>query len=420
VGVSTLRALAGRSFRLFSYTPLLAIASAVALGKTLVYARLMEVEQFGVTSQMLLVSTLFGLVGTLGTQLIAHRDVPGLLYGGRRRRGVALLAQSILVTGLVALLCAMLVLAGLRLFSLSGPQLLVGIAHGLAQQAFVTLTIESKSRLAMVPYALQVLVRTTATSIAGALVAFLGGGGLGAVSAELIVTVLVLPGLTTSILAASRVSFPVAFRLGTRAHCDLPWRAALILLVGSLVTFASSNLDRWLAADTLDRFAFGQYSFAWIPLTAAQSVQFLLNAGLFPLIAQRASAGHNVLGMTAVISWGLLACGFLAGVAGWLVMQFGIEYWFPQYRPAVPLIGPIMAAAAFRVSDFWASFLIIMRREGLLLKLQTGILAVVLIAWFAYAWVVGETTPMAFAWLAAGAACLSYVGNVISAWIISR
>ena len=90
-------------------------------------------------------------------------------------------------------------------------------------------------------------------------------------------------------------------------------RQRLILLAGSLVGFLSVNLDRWIAASVLDRFEFAQYSFAWITLLGAQSLQFLLNAGIFPLLARRTMGGTLLSGLrlAGAISIATLCLGLL-------------------------------------------------------------------------------------------------------------
>ncbi|MDW8258575.1 MAG: hypothetical protein RML32_03950, partial [Gammaproteobacteria bacterium] len=89
-----LRATLIRGVAHFAYMPLLALAAAISFGKLVVYAALIDIEQFGVLSKMLLVSTLFGMVGSLGMHSIASREVPALFARGRTRRGLQQLLDA--------------------------------------------------------------------------------------------------------------------------------------------------------------------------------------------------------------------------------------------------------------------------------------------------------------------------------------
>lgn len=413
-----MRATVARGVAHFSYTPLLAVAAAISFAKLIVYAGLLDVAQFGALSQMLLVSAAFGLAASLGLQSVASRDVPALLAQGRQQRAMRLLAQTIAVAWWIAVLGAVAAASGLSVFGLRAEELMLGVLHGWAQLAFLTLAYESRSRLEMMRYARDMAARNTAIAVAGALVAGLGFGARAVILAEMAGTLVFC--VVIGRLALARV--PVGWRwlLHTLAvhRSRLPWRAALLMCAGGLVMFASFNVDRWIAAETLPRDVFGLYAFGWLVLLAAQSVQGLLNAGLLPLLSRRRadSLEASAYRLTAVVSAALLAGGLTAVVpTAWMLTRI-VEIWMPQYAEAQALWLPLLLAAVFRVSDFWSSLLLVVEREGHLLAAQSAAVAAACLGYLA--WLVvgaGGPTPTSLAWLAVAAAVLSHVSSAAMA-----
>ncbi len=409
-----MRATVARGVAHFSYTPLLGLAAVISFAKLIVYAGLLDVAQFGALGKMLLVSTLFGMVGGLGLYLVATRDLPALLVAGRERRAVALLAQSAWVATLTAGVGLVGASFGAGLFDLSASELGFGLLHGWLQQLFMFAGFDNRSRLALIDYARDLFVRALLCAGVGAAAAVLGFGAVGVIVAEAAATALVGAWMMRGVLRRARVRWRWLPRLGMRRLARLPWRASFVLLAGSLVAFASFNLDRWLAAEMLDREAFGQYAFAWIALLAAQSVQMLVNSGLLPLLARRSATGQGggALRLTLRISAALLAAACLAGVAVGVVAVFTVERWLPKYVAALPLLPPIIGAAALRVSDFWSSLLIVQKRENELLAVQTASVIVCLAGFTVWSQSAAEPpAPIALAWLACATAFLSLAGS---------
>jgi len=415
-----MRATIARGVAHFSYTPLLAAAAAVSFGKLIVYAGLLEVAQFGTFGKMLLVSTLFGMVGALGLQSVASRDVPALLVGGRTRRALRLLGQNVAVSAWVAAVGLIATAVGLSLFKLAALELALGIVHGWAQLAFLTAAIESRSRLQMMRYARDMAVRNAGIAIAGAAGAALGAGAALVIAIEIAGTVLCLFFVARGALRRGGIHPALLWRVWSVHRARLPWRSALAAGLGTLVMFASFNLDRWIAAETLSREWFGIYAFGWLALVGAQSVQGLLNSGLLPLLSRRRAEGHagSAYRLTALMSAVTLTAGLAAApTLAWL-LPVALERWMPQYALSQPLWLPLLFAAVLRVSDFWSSLLLVLRQEVRLLEVQ---LAAVLVAALGFAaWLVttaSAVSPDSLAWLAVATAALSHAAS--AAMVIS-
>ena len=138
--------LTARRMKQLWYLPLLGTAMGLMMLRILAMARVLDVAGFGTYSAGLLISGTFCMLGCLGLQSILQRDMPVMLMRLRARAGLVLLLQCLLV----ALACASVgVLASGFVVSAGGlPSLalVVGIVHGLSQQVFLLVTVESRSR----------------------------------------------------------------------------------------------------------------------------------------------------------------------------------------------------------------------------------------------------------------------------------
>lgn len=412
-----MRNLIKRGIVQFSYTPLLGVGAAVSFLKLFVYAHVIGVTEFGALGQMLLVSAVFGIAGSFGLQSIVSRDLPYLIAKGRTRRGYWLLAQSNAVMTWAAIAPVAVTITGFVLFDLSKRELLLGVLHGWAHMLFFTLAYESRSRLDMWRYARQIAGRNALIALAGSGAGLAGLGADGVVSAEVLGTLFYFLRTGQTALRLASLSwfwFARAHRLRLRV---LPWKPSLLVWAAGLVIFASINMDRWIAAETLGRDSYGAYAFAWISLVAAQSLQGLLNSGLMPLLSvqrarQREASARRI---TIVLSVGILVAGLVAVPPVTWAITFIVSNAMSQYAATESLWLPLLLAAVLRVSDFWSSLLLVQGREGRLLTVQT--LAVVCggIGYATYLHARGLTPePASLAWLAFCVGAASHLASAIT------
>jgi O-antigen/teichoic acid export membrane protein len=399
----------------FSYTPALAFAAAVTLGKLIVYAGLIDVGQFGLLGKMLLVSAAFGVAGSLGMQSVASRDVPALFARGRDRRGLRSLAQTLAVTTVVAVAASLVAASGAAPLGLRPAEFVLSLLHGWAQSAFLTATFESRSRLEMNRYARDTAVRSVLTALAGILAAAAGWGGTGILVSEFAVTLLSFAVVAARAVGRTQFGARLLALSVLRRGWRLPWRAALVMLAGIIVAFVSSNLDRWIAAEHLERTAFGQYAFAWLTLVAAQSAQALLNSGLLPLLARRRaqSLEASAFRLTRLLSLSLLVGGLVLAWPLTSALSLTVDHALPKYGDALDLVAPMLLAAVLRLSDFWSSLLIVLEREGTVLAGQ--VIAVAAAGAGFVLWMSGTESPLtarSLAWLAFATALMSYLASL--------
>lgn len=402
-----------RAARFFSYTPLLGFSAALSFIKLLLYAHLVQADAFGELSQTLLISSLFCVFGSLGVELLAHRELPKLFAYRRFRRACTLITMGLYVTTAMGLAAAVIgLLVSLYVLKISWIVPIVGLTHGWAQQVFLLSLIESRSRLDMMRYARQALLRTILTISAGATALYAGAGVIGAVLAEAGVTLAIFLYLIPTTWRACDLALSTQFKLAARGLSKMDWRASGTLLLNNLVSFFSFGADRWLATAYLTLTQFGHYSFAWMALAASQSAQFLLNAGIFPLLAHREATrpGKGARKLAIAVSLGLVVAGGILAVLLFPVARIAIAKLYPQHVEALPLLLPLMLAAVFRLSDFWSSYLIIMKRERVVLIIQAAVLVASVSAWAIWT-LTGWSQPSAhsFSLLALATATLSYV-----------
>ncbi len=404
-----------RALRFFSYMPLLALSAIVSLAKLMIYARLVSADEYGAISQMFLVGNTFGIVGSLGFYLLGLRELPGLHVRRREFSMAVLLTQSVIASTASALVAALLLIpfgeVGALSMKIGGAGVAVGLFYGWTQLCFQIATTDARSRLEMTRYSADVALRSVATTAAGIIIILLGLHASAVALAESLVTLAMFLWVGAGIVARAKIAAAALLQKAIRRLKLAAWRPAIILMLGSLLSFLTSAVDRWLAAATLDLQQFGYYAFAWTSIAAAQTFQFLINASLFPLIGRRywAKSAQSAFRLTALLSLGLAILGavvaaILAPFVGLIVARL-----FPHQAGAVPLIEPLLIAAVLRVADFWSSFLLVVRRETLLLNLQIVTLAVAGLAFWAAMAASGRApTAESLAWLAVGLAAANF------------
>jgi O-antigen/teichoic acid export membrane protein len=412
-----------RALRFFSYVPLLALSAIVSLAKLMIYARLVSADEYGAISQMFLIGNTFGIVGSLGFYLLGLRELPGLHVRRREFAMAMLLTQSVVVSTATTLAAGLILMpfveSGAPSTKIGGLGVAVGLFYAWTQLCFQIATTDSRSRLEMTRYSADLAFRSVVTTAAGVVVILLGRHARVVVFAESIVTLAAFLWVGAGIVGRAKMTAWTLIRKATRRLKVAAWRPALILMLGSLLSFLTSAADRWLAATSLDLQQFGYYAFAWTSIAAAQTFQFLINASLFPLIGRRywAKSARDAFRLTAALSLGLAGGGALAAAASAPFVGMVVARFFPHQAGAVALIEPLLIAAVLRVADFWSSFLLVVRRETLLLKLQIAVLAVVGLA-FAVATLASGRPPtaMSLAWLAVGLAAANFVLCGGAAW----
>lgn len=406
------------------YVPLLSLAMALMMVRTLVMAKILDLPNFAQFSGGQLASSTFCMLGCLGLYPLLQRELPVQIVRHRERVGAVLLMQCLLVAAACAVLGILLAAAGVSVMGLSHALLAIGVLHGLSQQVFLAVTLESRSRGQPLQFALQNFERAAIALAVGCSVGLTLESAAAVLLAEAVISLLLTLKTLRGVLRRSRIKATVAFLLATRRMGRIPWSSAMALMAVLFVGFAFLNADRWVAAQLLQPSAFALYAFAGTLLLGAQSMQAVINASFFPMLARRfASTGSaTAFGLCARASLGLLAAfALVSWPAGWL-LEVAILRWFPAYSESIGIIGIFLWVAALRVSDFWGSYLIIVGKEN---RLLTVYLVVGMLVFAAWMYRVNPSANQAIAigdiaWLAVALSVAGYIASVLTAWSAKR
>lgn len=388
----------------------------IMMVRLLVMAKLLAVDEFATLSSALILSGFVNTIACFGLFLHLQRMLPIHLARHHYRASVVLMSQTIIAAFGVGGIGIVIGASGISLGGISADMVLLGAIHGLSQQLFLIATTESRSNNETVRYSIQHLLRSLATVLAGVFAAVV----VGSASAVLIAEAAVAFISVTMILDAARKRFNArpskALVLGLRSLRRVDWISTFALLAYSVVVAMSVQLDRWLSSVVLPTEEFASYSFAWIAMIAALSVQALVNASVYPMIARRfALSGRKAAyRLTFLVSFGMLAVCLVPAVLSVFVADYLIARYYPAYLEATTLVPVIALAAIFRISDFWSSFLIIDGKErSTLIATSLSLLGTVAVWYFAIG---GQFSPMHLAYLAAAVSIVTYLVPFTLAW----
>ena len=395
-----------------TYAPILAFAMIMMLGRLLIYARILSVQSFAQLNAILIVSGVIGMMSSLGFFLDLQRKLPGHLALGRRRSAGMMIWQSLIGTFAIGIVGVLTSGLGVSLGSMSSSAIFFGVMHGVAQQVFLIATTESRSDNDTLRYSLQSLTRAILIFVVAVPISLEFRSALSVIILECLITaglaVIISRKTSIRLSISSSKSFVLALRSLRRAN----WKSILALLLLSLAMTAASSVDRWVSSLELTPVAFAEYSFAAITLTAASAIQQLANASIYPMIARR----YYISGIKAAYRLSLLTSfamliGFLSAIvpavyaADFMVLSF-----FPNYAKSLPLLPILAVASAFRISDFWSSFLVICGRERTSLIINVTVVIAALTIWYSTRF--GMQHPGAgIAALAAFIAALNYIAS---------
>ena len=416
--------LTSRRLKQLWYLPVLGAAMALMMLRILALAKLLDVPAFGVYSAGLLVSSTFCILGTLGLQSMLQRDMPVLLMHGRERASVCLLMQSVLVATACAALCLIVSAFASGLAGLTSVALAAGVLHGLSQQLFLLVTVESRSRGEAVRYAVQNFWRGTLILLACLALAVAGASPVQVLLAEAALSLALSAATLVTAVGRSGLSLWAATQLALHRLGQTRWGTAATLLLVSITGFFHLNIDRWFAAEWLSVERFALYAFAAVVLTVAGAAQSMVNASVYPMLARRfalhgARLTFRRAGALSLAT--LVGAGVLALPAHWL-MGWAIDAWYAPYREALGLLGVFIAVAVLRVADYWSSFLMICGRERVLLGVNLGVLLMGVAAWAMLETGGGAmpSDPLAYAKLALVLTAGHSMVCALLAWLVQR
>ncbi len=402
------------------YAPVLGSALALMMLRLLLMARILDVQRFAQYSGGVLVSTSFCMLGCIGLQAQLQRELPVNFIRGQERRGMIRTAQCVLVAVICCCVVQVLATLGASVGTITSRLLAIGAVHGLSQQLFLVATQESRSRGKSLRFANQNLIRAFAVVVLGTVTAFYTRSAVLTLLMEALVSLSLAGVYLRHGAARSALKLRQLYFVAGRRLRNVNWHSALILLAVSLLGFTLASADRWAASGLLDQADFAHYSFAWIILMVAQSVNLIVNSSVYPQLARTYGQSGLRQAYRLCARWAvlILVLGAVAIVPGSLLFTAAVRRWFPLYSDATILVPVFFAVALLRVSDFWSSYVLITGRESWLLSMNVLVAGIGVAAWAAktHIWLRPDIRPTDVALLALTLTVLSYVSVMALAW----
>lgn len=418
---SLFRFLTPNRIRKAGYAPLLALGMAVMFTRLPIMAKILALLDFASLSAGLVVSTFVAICCSFGFYADLQRRLPIYLMRRQKRMAATHISQTMLAAAAGGLLCVLLGQLGVSFGGISATYLGLGSLHGLIQHMFLISTQESRSSGSVFRYAGQHLVRSILTLSAGVCAALAFNSAAPVLLAEIAVGGLMIVFVLSGVRRRLGVPFCIATRLGVRSFRTVEWTSMLTLLSFTLTTSLAAQLDRLLSSVLLTQEQFAHYSFAWIIIIFALSVQSLVDATAYPMIVRRLElyGTAGAFRFTLKISAAILALSLAAMVPCIYLASLLIPRMYPQYSDVVTIIPILAGAAAFRIADFSSKFLIAAGRERLTLAGAIAVVAAALAIWhFAVGWQSASFAEMAY--LSLGVAAASYAISFAIGWQVSR
>lgn len=368
------------------YVPVVIGAMALMFARLLLAARVLDVEMFGQYSIGLLIANSFCMMGCFGLYPLLQRDLPMFLVKGKDARAIASLNQAMLLA--IAGVILGLSISGLGIFGASRALFIGSLLNGLAQQLFLIVTLDSRSRLKTLRYGYENLLRAVIVVPSVVLVGWFSNSALLVLLGEAVLTLLVVAGIYAKMMRAQRRG---ATRMLVLAVATLPsvrWFAAGTLLAVSVTSFSMFNGDRWIGAAVLNHRDFAIYAFAAMILTLSQAAQSVINVSVFPTLARTYASRGLMEARSQAVSYSgafLISLSVLA-VPGYWGLNYSVDTWYPEFVEAKPLLLWFVVIGILRTSDFWSSFLIVAGRERRLLVLNGLALVTALLVWVPVFW----------------------------------
>jgi O-antigen/teichoic acid export membrane protein len=406
------------------YAPLLIVALGLMMARLLVAAHVLGVTEFARFSAALLVSSSFCMLGALGLQSMLQRALPGLILRGQERRGMVMLLQGLVATTACALigLAAAFAVPVTDERAIDGTTVAVGMLHGLSQQAFLLVTVESRSRGATMAFGRQYLLRSLLVVGCGYGAMRVSGSGAWSASSEAVATLAIVAGIVRRIGVRSRCGMALPLSLAVRRMGAVPWRSAMALLAVFALSWAVQNVDRWAAEGTLGVAEFAGYAFAGTILSASSSLQMVTSASLFPRLAiEHARAGRrSAFSMAMRFSALLGVIGLVAFPLALLAWRLFVDSLFPQYAWTLVAAPVLFLVGIVRIADYWSGYLLVIGAERRLLGVTIASAATVGASWWMATSMASARSIESIAWLALAMAAGPGAAGLVSAWRLSR
>lgn len=360
-----------RKVNKFGYIPILGLASLLSMLRSIIFAKVLNIQDFGLISSIFLVSSTVAIISSLGSNIYAQKILP-VMYHNHNTEDAFIMNLDVSIITIITSCFLIFSYPLINIFTgISFYAYILSIVHSLSLQLFLIFQTSKRSKLQLINYSISLLGRSFCSMLFAWGVIKLGGGIYQAIVAEIICNTffVLLVYLDEKVLVRQNIF--------DWSRVVQVLKKSTPLLFASLLMYITSNVDRWFGVSFLSKIGYGELSFLMIFITAALSVQALLNAGLFPQLSRlHSESSLEALKFTRKFSLALLAISLLLSFTIFVPIKYMVLKFFPHYGHLVHLIPVILIAACFKVSDFWGS-LLLLKKSKLLLISQCVNLAIV-------------------------------------------
>jgi hypothetical protein len=367
-----------------AYAPVLTASMVLLLARNFSLAGLLSPQNFAAINASYLISASFCMLACFGLQALMQREVPLNISKGRECANLILLTQGILLTlfSATALVIASLFLNLNSLLSMQN--IIFGLIHGAAQQVFLITSIDSRSRGNLVQFSCISLARAAAIFSIAYLLASLAYSPTMIIFLEAIITLLVSLQQTQKIFSAANFRLTLILKISVIRLAKLPWKAATLLLIFSLVTFFILNTDRWIAIYNLNVLDFAAYSFILILFSIAASFQYILSVFFYPYVIKKSliSSPARIRKICTAMSLTFFVSGALFSIPIYYFLKFSIENFYPQYNGISHVVYIALMSCVLRISDFWSTYCLALGQEKKLIQFNLIFYACFLFFWY--------------------------------------
>jgi O-antigen/teichoic acid export membrane protein len=373
--------------RFLLYVPVLCGATGLTFLKSIVYARLFSVENFGALNQCLLFASLFSNFGSAGFQLLGHKLLPQYYARGDRQSAEELLGSALTVLGLAAALAAVTIAFAILAGALRGVALYYAtLLFAIAQALFAVRLIDIKSEFRFFDHALLSSLRAVSLLALGAAVAALTRDVAATLATEGAVTLILAMPLVTGLRGGPvlRKALENATRRVWLA-ANLPAALRLLWLSGTVTLLYS--LDRWAGIALLTKREYGIFALGLLVIVVFETLQMIVNVAAYPLMGRMiAHDQHKRAFRFATLATAVVAIVTAVFYVPFILsLDFLVRRYLPLYADATTVIKLAVIAGMLRLADFYSSFAVLCDRErsltwglgALIVVASTGILGAV-------------------------------------------
>jgi O-antigen/teichoic acid export membrane protein len=364
--------------RYLLYMPILLGASALLFLRTFLYARIFQVEDFGLLNQALLVATTFTSFAGFGMQLLGHKLLPQYHAREDRESFDDLVSSCLVFCAASASLAAVVLVIATALGWLQNSVVFVAaVGYGIAQYLFLQRLIEVKSELRFLDHSKLSGIRALALLITGVVIATTTHSVAATLAAESLVTLAVAIPLIVGERGRILIRKSLAIQSEHR-WLSQHYPAALRLLWLNGTSTVLYAVDRWFGIALLTKREYGIFALGLIVITLFETLQVIVNVSAYPLMGRMIAGGDRLRAFkfASLATTTVIAAGVIFYVPFVFLLDFLLHKYLPSYVEASTVIKLAVVVGMLRLADFYASFSVLLDRERRLALAGGALLAV--------------------------------------------